>query len=175
VFWGAAGPGGRRDLCRGAARSAALRGGPAGRRSQVPVTGDLRSTSGRGRQRPLPVGTPMVADVLWILRHACCPASKTCQPSLPLVNALGYAASNTFAVDFWDGRDYPRTMAAHVPTVQLDQICGRGTLSAGRAWTKPAIFRLGFVHGLDIHRPTSITLVQAALYRHHLWSGSAWC
>jgi hypothetical protein len=39
AFLGVAGPGGRRDLCRGAVRSAALRGGPVGRRLLAPVTG----------------------------------------------------------------------------------------------------------------------------------------
>jgi len=43
VFRGAARPGGRRDLCRGAVRSAALRGGPVGRRTQAR---DRRSASG---------------------------------------------------------------------------------------------------------------------------------
>ena len=36
AFRGVAGPGGRRDLCRGAVRSAALRGGPVGRRLPTP-------------------------------------------------------------------------------------------------------------------------------------------
>jgi Phage integrase family len=44
-----------RDLCRGAARSAALRGGPAGRRFRMPRRGRLRVTTGRGRPHPHPI------------------------------------------------------------------------------------------------------------------------
>ena len=52
--WDAAGQAADRGLCRGAARSAALRGGPVGRRAR-PATGRTQVALGRGRPRPRPV------------------------------------------------------------------------------------------------------------------------
>jgi hypothetical protein len=65
--WASQGQAAGRDLCRGAARSAALRGGPAGRRSQMPRRGRPRVTAGRGRPRPHPI---RVSSAAWPERVA---------------------------------------------------------------------------------------------------------
>ena len=53
--WASRGQAAGRDLCRGAVRSAALRGGPVGRRTPTARTGRPQAGPGRGRPRPRPV------------------------------------------------------------------------------------------------------------------------
>jgi hypothetical protein len=108
VFRSAAGPGGRRDLCRGAVRSAALRGGPAGRRPRARLL-----TAGLLKQRGL--------VTFWLAGTAHAPRSVALRGVVAQCTRAEYAAQG----------DTGRGQGPPVVTVFLQDQAGR-TVAAQR-------------------------------------------